>query len=41
MLVLSLIGVFLAMVATLALAGQNTTAFFGTWWWTTSRSSSR
>ena len=30
MLVLSLIGVFLAMVATLALTGQNTTAFFGT-----------
>jgi NADH-quinone oxidoreductase subunit N len=30
MLVLSLIGVFLAMVATLTLAGQNTTAFFGT-----------
>jgi NADH-quinone oxidoreductase subunit N len=30
MLVLSLIGVFLAMVATLVLAGQNTTAFFGT-----------
>ena len=30
MLVLSLIGVFLAMVATLMLAGQNTTAFFGT-----------
>ena len=30
MLVLSLVGVLLAMVATLALAGQNTTAFFGT-----------
>jgi NADH-quinone oxidoreductase subunit N len=30
MLVLSLIGVFLAMIATLMLAGQNTTAFFGT-----------
>jgi NADH-quinone oxidoreductase subunit N len=30
MLILSLIGVFLAMVATLTLAGQNTTAFFGT-----------
>jgi NADH-quinone oxidoreductase subunit N len=30
MLVLSLVGIFLAMVATLVLAGQNTTAFFGT-----------
>ncbi|MCC7372345.1 MAG: NADH-quinone oxidoreductase subunit N [Chloroflexi bacterium] len=30
MLVLSLVGVLLAMVATLTLAGQNTTAFFGT-----------
>jgi NADH-quinone oxidoreductase subunit N len=30
MLVLSLIGVFLAMIATLTLTGQNTTAFFGT-----------
>ena len=32
MLILSLIGVFLAMIATLILAagGQNTTAFFGT-----------
>jgi NADH-quinone oxidoreductase subunit N len=30
MLILSLIGVLLAMVATLTLAGQNTTAFFGT-----------
>lgn len=30
MLVLSLIGVFLGMIATLVLAGQNTTAFFGT-----------
>jgi NADH-quinone oxidoreductase subunit N len=30
MLILSLVGIFLAMVATLVLAGQNTTAFFGT-----------
>jgi NADH-quinone oxidoreductase subunit N len=30
MLVLSMVGIFLAMVATLVLAGQNTTAFFGT-----------
>jgi NADH-quinone oxidoreductase subunit N len=30
MLVLSLIGVFLAMIATLTVAGQNTTAFYGT-----------
>jgi len=30
MLVLALIGVFMAMIATLTLAGQNTTAFYGT-----------